>query len=64
MEALRQYLSDHEMTQQKFADLIGVKQPTVWEWLNGKSTPSVARLRRISEATGLSIDELLQESAA
>lgn len=64
MQALRDYLAKHELTQQQFADRIGVKQPTVWEWLNGHSTPSTRNLRLISDETGLSVDELLQESAA
>jgi transcriptional regulator with XRE-family HTH domain len=62
MERLRQYLEDGEITQAEFARRLGVKQPTVWEWLNGKSKPSAERLQHIARETGLSIDELLSQS--
>lgn len=60
MEALRQYLVENpEITQNELATRVGVKQPTVWEWINGKSKPSAERLKELSKVTGLSIDKLL-----
>lgn len=58
MERLKQYLSQSDITQSRFAEMLGVKQPTVWGWLNG-SLPSAEMLKAISLKTGLSIDELL-----
>jgi transcriptional regulator with XRE-family HTH domain len=59
MEKLREHLTEKEITQAEFARRLGVSQPTVWEWLNGKSLPTAARLREIAQETGISIDELL-----
>lgn len=63
MEALRQYLDRQKMSQAQFAEQVGVKQPSVWEWLNGDSNPSIDSLKKISEITGISIDKLLADKA-
>lgn len=59
MQRLQRYLEDEAISQNDLAILVGVKQPTVWEWLNGKSKPSAARLQMLSRVTGISIDDLL-----
>lgn len=59
MERLREHLVEKEITQADFARRMGVSQPTVSDWLNGKSLPSVANLREISRETGITLDELL-----
>lgn len=59
MDRLRRWLADTETSQTGLAELVGVKQPTVWEWINGDSMPSGKNLLRLSDVTGLSIDELL-----
>jgi transcriptional regulator with XRE-family HTH domain len=59
MERLRRYLDTEGMSQVEFARRVGVSQPTVWEWINGKTSPSVDNLRAISRETKISIDELL-----
>ena len=64
MQRLRKYLEDTGTTQSELAQSLGVTQPTVWEWLNGHSKPSAARLVRLSSVTGISIDALLSEPAA
>lgn len=63
MDRLKQYLEDEGMTQIELAKRIGVTQPTVWEWLNHESYPSVENLRKLSRTTGISIDELLSPAA-
>lgn len=64
MNRLRRYLDDEGLTQAQFAAMVGVKQPTVWEWLNGESKPSADRLIKIGRITGISIDELLCDGKA
>jgi transcriptional regulator with XRE-family HTH domain len=59
MDRLKQYLEDEELTQTEFAALVGVKQPTVWDWISGRCLPMPKRLRMLSRITGISIDELL-----
>lgn len=63
MKALQHYIARQNLSQAQFADLVGVKQPSVWEWLNGDSNPSIDSLRKISEITGISIDKLLADEA-
>ena len=64
MKALRDYLELTDTSQQAFAERLGVKQPTVWGWINGKYSPSAEMLKRISEVTGISIDKLLTDVRA
>ncbi len=59
MEALKQYLAAKEITQIEFARTLGVKQPTISDYVNGNMLPKGKRLKKISEITGLSIDKLL-----
>lgn len=61
MQRLKRYLEEEGLTQAEFADLVGVKQPSVWEWVNGESKPSADRLIVISRVTRISIDELLTD---
>lgn len=59
MERLKQYLEAEEISQAELARRMGVSQPTVWEWLNGQTLPSAKRLQKLSELTGISINDLL-----
>lgn len=63
MKALRAWLDSSKTTQQALADLLGVKPPTVSQWLSGQYTPRPKKLRELSRITGLSIEQLLAESA-
>lgn len=59
MERLRHYLEEQSISQTAFGERLGVKQPTVSEWINGISLPSAEKLKEISTETGISIDDLL-----
>ena len=58
MQGLSDYLYRERLTQAQFAARIGVRQPTVCNWINGKGSPRLAMLIKISEATGMTLDEL------
>lgn len=45
-----------DMTQQQFADALGVDKCTVYNWENGKGTPSAVALRKISEISKIPMD--------
>jgi transcriptional regulator with XRE-family HTH domain len=60
MEGLREYMQARELTQAELATQLGVSQPTVSDWLNGKTKPTAGRLLKISKKTGVSVDELLK----
>ena len=46
------------ITQEEFAELMGVTQGAVSQWENGTVTPSSKKLPKIAEALGCSIEEL------
>lgn len=47
-----------KMTQAQFAEKIGVSPCTVANWETGKTEPSLANLRKISEVSGIPIDNI------
>lgn len=44
---LAEWAAEHEKTQKKLAELIGVSQPQVSDWLAGESRPSAPARERI-----------------
>jgi transcriptional regulator with XRE-family HTH domain len=59
MKRLALYLADTRTTQAQLAKALGVSQPTVSDWVTGEKFPSTEKLRRISQHTGITTDELL-----
>jgi transcriptional regulator with XRE-family HTH domain len=51
MEELAAYLDNTRMTQAKFAEAIGVKQPTVNRWLKKQARPSWDKAVKIQTFT-------------
>ena len=45
-----------DMTQQQFADALGVDKGTVFNWENGRGIPNAAVLRKISEVSKIPMD--------
>ncbi len=39
IEIIKQVMIDHDLSQQKFADILGVNQTTVSQWLLGRKKP-------------------------
>ncbi len=58
-QILREFLKESNMTQVKFAEIVGVKQSQVSEWLSGKAKPGYDNLRAMVSALGISADYLL-----
>ncbi|MCI8343859.1 MAG: helix-turn-helix transcriptional regulator [Clostridia bacterium] len=40
IEVIKQIMAENALSQQKFADIIGVNQTTVSQWLMGKKKPN------------------------
>lgn len=64
MRRLGRWLAETPMTQVELGRRVGVAQATVSQWLHGVVSPTVGTLRRLSDTTGLSIDELLSDDRA
>ena len=48
---LSEYLIENNLTQQNFADMLNVSQPTVSKWLQGLTRPSWEVIKLITEET-------------
>lgn len=58
-EILRDFLSENNLTQVAFANLIGVKQSQVSEWLKGKAKPGYDTLKAMAITFNISADYFL-----
>lgn len=58
-EILKEYLVINDLTQKAFAELVGIKQSQVSEWLRGKAKPGYDILKKMSLTTGVSADYFL-----
>ena len=56
---LRRLLGLHGLTQHFTAQLLGVSEATMSSWMNGKSTPSLAKAIDIAELFQISTDRLM-----
>ena len=50
-----------KMTQQEWADNLGVDKSTVFNWESGKSEPQYTHLRKMSELSGIPMDLIFFE---
>ena len=55
-EILKTFLKENDLTQTKFAGIVGVKQSQVSEWLSGKAKPGYDILKQMSKNFGVSSD--------
>ncbi|MBQ8320572.1 MAG: helix-turn-helix transcriptional regulator [Clostridia bacterium] len=58
-EILKDFLAENDLTQVAFAEMIGVKQSQVSEWLKGKAKPGYDMLKRMVLAFNVSADYFL-----
>ncbi len=58
-EILKDFLSENKLTQVTFAQMIGVKQSQVSEWLKGKAKPGYDTLKSMALAFNISADYFL-----
>ena len=58
-EILKDFLSENNLTQVAFAEMIGVKQSQVSEWLKGKAKPGYDTLKSMALAFNISADYFL-----
>ena len=53
---MKNFLKENDLTQMKFASIVGIKQSQVSEWLKGKAKPGYDILKQMSKAFGVSAD--------
>lgn len=49
IEVIKQLMAENKLSQQGFADIIGVNQTTVGQWLSGRKKPGYDSIRLICE---------------
>ena len=40
---------------------VGVSYATMWNWANGKSQPRADKAKKLAEALGVTVEELMEE---
>ncbi len=58
MEVIRQIMVEHELSQQAFADILGINQTTVSQWLLGKKKPGYDSILLLYEKFGIEPNQL------
>ncbi len=53
IEIIRQVMQENNLSQQKFADILGVNQTTVSQWLLGKKKPGYDSIAMLYEKFGI-----------
>jgi DNA-binding XRE family transcriptional regulator len=56
--SLRACRINAKMNQAEFGKAIGVSSATIYNWESGNTEPSLSQLRKISEITGVPIDNI------
>lgn len=57
IDAIKEIMSDKRLSQQKFADLIGVNQTTVSQWLLGRKKPTYDSINAICKTFDITPNE-------
>ena len=57
-DVLRQLMNEKNLSQQKLADILGVNQTTVSQWLLGRKKPGYDSIALLYEKFGITPNEL------
>lgn len=58
IEVLKQLMSEKNLSQQKLADLLGINQTTVSQWLLGRKKPGYDSILLLYEIFGITPNQL------
>ena len=59
IDVIKQVLVEHNLSQQQFADILGVNQTTVSQWLLGNKKPGYDSILLLYEKFGPGYDSIL-----
>lgn len=62
-ERMKYLVKQAGLTQDDVAELLGVTSPAVNHYFNGRRTPSIRQIKTIAEALGMSVSELIGDTA-
>ena len=63
MNVIKQWLTDTDTSQDRFAALVRCDKFQVSRWVNDARKPSLPMLLRINKVTGISLEKLAKEFA-
>lgn len=55
---IKKIREQQRVTQKRFAEILGVSQPTVCEWESGRTNPTADKIPAIAKALGCEINDL------
>lgn len=58
---LKRYMKRSNVTQQELADIVGVSQPTVNDWLSAKKYPRINKIDRMADYFGILKSDLIED---
>ena len=58
-ENIRNYRKKNDLTQEEFAERLGVTYQSVSRWENGNTYPDIELLPAIAKVLGITLDELM-----
>jgi transcriptional regulator with XRE-family HTH domain len=61
MQLIRQFLERKKLTQEEFAEQVGVSQGVISHWLSSKKRPSLDNLLSMSAVTSIPIEKLIAD---
>lgn len=64
MTRLAEWVTDNDWTYQDLADRLGVTEPAIHHYIQGRNHPSAEKLIKLSEITGIPPNELMSMEAA
>lgn len=63
-EKLKALMGELDLSQSKLSDLTGIGKSSISQYLSGKNTPSLERIKALADATGVTFDFLMGHGAA
>lgn len=58
---LNKLINERNMTQKEFAEMLGVSQAAVTNWVKGKNSPDIEIIAKICNLLKISINEIIDE---
>lgn len=64
MDKLRKWMDLTKTSGRKLADLVGVSHQTVYNWLDGSTSPYGIQLRKLHDVTQIPLEDLVPKDSA
>mgnify|MGYP001259425524 CR=1 FL=1 len=62
-EKINRFIQDNKMTQQEFANLIGVSKQVMSKIINGQKATNIEEIQKIADVMNITVDELIKRES-